>query len=332
MDKPDFVGHQKFSLDETSLGDRASIQNFIVEPKSSEDAWIKETSSKIGDWRANFRSTYFRWALAINGLEVASNHYQSRVKETRGFMIESLRSYGPEQIALWNFSTAAKNHRDTMPMLAAWGVADLYSSMEEFVFQFYKLYLSQYPESLLRGEEFRHLRRLRRDASQSVEHQRVWEAAWGERLANWQIKRLYDGLNKVFLSYIEVAGLKTPSIHRLATVETWADTIKGVGELRNCFAHGVTTVSKELAEFSRKPHSMMFDFVEGKPLTIELRHLQSVECFLDQLLTALNLSLIERAGYKLPAIPLRSEAGGMPNRPFDTDTRALQPRAGQLRR
>jgi hypothetical protein len=301
MDKPDFVGHQKFSLDEASLGDLASIQNFIVEPKSPEDAWIKDTSFKIGDWRANFRSTYFRWALAINGLEVASKHYQSRSREQTGFTIASLRSHGVEQIALWDFATAAKNHRDTMPMLAAWGVADLYSGMEEFVFQFYKLYLSQHPDSLLRGDEFQHLRRLRRNASQGVEHQCAWEAAWTERLANWQKKRLYDGLNKVFLSYTEVVGLKTPSIHRLTTVETWADTIKGIGELRNCFAHGVTTVSKELAEFSQKPHSMLFDFAEGEPLTIELRHLQSVECFLDQLLTALNLSLIERAGYKLPA-------------------------------
>lgn len=309
MDKPDFVGHQKFSLDEANLGDLASIQNLIVEPKSPEDAWIKEASSKIGDWRANFRSTYFRWALAINGLEVASNHYHSRATEPRGFTIASLRSHGPEQIALWDFPTAAKNHRETMPMLASWGVADLYSGMEEFIFEFYKLYLSQHPESLLRGEEFQHLRRLRRDASQGVEHQRVWEAAWSERLSNWQRKRLYDGLNKVFLSYMEVAGLKTPSIHRLATVETWADTIKGIGELRNCFAHGVTTVSKELAAFSQKPYSMMFDFIEGKPLTIELRHLQSVECFLDQLLTALNLSLIERAGYNLSARPREMRRG-----------------------
>jgi hypothetical protein len=303
MDKPDFVGHQKFSLDSASLGDLPSIQNFIVEPKSADHVWIKETSSKIGDWRANFRSTYFRWALAINGLSVASNHYESRAQEPKGFTITSLRSVGVQQIALWDFDTAAKNHRDTMPMLAAWGVADLYSAMEEFVFEFYKIYLHQHPNSLIQGDDFQQLRRLRRAASQGAEHQTAWEAAWAERLANWQRKRLYDGLGKVFYSYTEVAGLKSPSIYKLTSVETWADTIKGIGELRNCFAHGATTVTKELSDFSQQPYSMLFDFIEGQPLKIELRHLQSVEFFLDQLLTAINLSLIERAGHKLPARP-----------------------------
>lgn len=301
MDKPDFVGHQKFDLDEV-IAQLPPIDNFIIEPKTPDDAWINATSSKIGDWRATFRSTYFRWA-PINGLEVASQHYHARRAEPRGFTISSLRSNGPEQVALWNFETAAKNHRETMPMLAAWGVADLYSSMEEFVFEFYKLFLDQHPDSLIRGAEFQNLRRLRRAASEDEQHLAAWNEAWAERLGSWQRKRLYDGLSKVFLSYVEVTGLKTPSIHKLATVETWADTIKGIGELRNCFAHGAVSVTNELAEFSGKPHSMLFDFVEGEPLNIELRHLQSVECFLDQLLNALNLSLIERAGYELPARP-----------------------------
>lgn len=303
MDKPDFVGHQKFSLDDASLGDLTDIQNFIVEPTSSDDTWIKETSSKIGDWRAIFRSTYFRWALSINGLSVAQSHYQARSKEPRGFTISSIRPDGLKKIALWDFKTAARNHEETIPMLAAWGVVDLYSTMEEFVFDFYKVYLTQHPESLLKGEEFRDLRRLRRDANHSAENQQAWEAAWTERLVSWQRKRLYDGLNRVFLSYTEITGLKTPSIYKHTTVETWADTIKGIGELRNCFAHGMTTVTKDLSEFSKRPNAMLFDFDEGQPLKIELRHLQSVECFLDQLLTALNISLIERAGFKLPKLP-----------------------------
>jgi hypothetical protein len=63
----------------------------------------------------------------------------------------------------------------------------------------------------------------------------------------------------------------------------------------------VTNVPPELAEFSLQPANMGFDFREGEKLEINLRHLQGVECFLDQLLTALNLSLLERAGYSLPA-------------------------------
>jgi len=302
MDRPDFVGHQKFALDEAILGNLL-VNNFIVEPKNPDDAWIKRTSSRIGDWRATFRSTYFRWALAINGLEIASKHYHSRKDEPRGFTIASFRSNGIERIALWDFETAGENHKDTMPMLAAWAAADLYSTMEEFVSDFYRVLLDLLPDSLIKGQEFRHLRKLRKEAAQGGQHQTDWEVAWAERLGNWQKKRLYDGLSKVFLSYIGVTGLKTPSIHELATVETWADTIKGIGELRDCFAHGMTTVTKDLSEFSQKPHSMLFDFVEGEPLSIELRHLQSVECFLDQLLTAINLSLIERAGYELPTRP-----------------------------
>lgn len=302
MDRPDFVGHQRFTFDEPSLGELSTINNFIVEPKNPDDSWIESTSSKIGDWRATFRSAYFRWALAINGLEVASEHYLSRKDEHKAFVIASLRSKDIENIALWNFETAGQNHKNTMPMLAAWGVADLYSMMEEFVFDFYKIFLAKHPDSLLqgKGDTFRQLRKLRREADHNEQYQAAWEAAWAKRLGDWQRKRIYDGLSKVFLSYTEVAGLKTPSIHKLATVETWADTIKGIGELRNCFAHGTTFVTKDLSDFSKQPHSMFFDFVEGEPLIIELKHLQSVECFLDQLLTALNLSLIERAGYKLP--------------------------------
>ena len=303
MEKPDFVGHQKFALDEASLGELPPINNIIVEPKNPNDDWIKVTCSKVGDWRAAFRSTYFRWALAINALEVASAHYQSRIGEPTAFTIASLRSTGIKRIAMWDFETAGKNHKDTIPMLAAWGVAEMYSTMEEFVFDIYKVFLAQHPDSLLQGDEFQHLRKLRREANQGEQHKANWNAAWAERLGNWQRKRLYDGLSKVFLSYIEVAGLKTPSIHKLTTIETWADAIQGIGVLRNCFAHGMTTVTKELSEFSKKPHSMRFDFVEGKPLSIELRHLQSVEFFLDELLTALNFSLIERAGYELPARP-----------------------------
>jgi hypothetical protein len=276
------------------------INNFIVEPKSEDDAWIKEATDKIGDWRAYFRTTYIRWALTINGLHLAKDRYELKKDELVGFTIESLRKNGLENIALWDMETAAKNHGETIPMMAAWGLTDLYSCIEEFVFEFYRIFLSQHPDSIIKSPVYSDLRRLRREASDSEENNQKWKQALSERLDSWQRKRLYDGLNKVFLSYANVAGLKTPSIYTLSTVETWAETIKGIGELRNCFIHGAETVTKELAEFSAKPNSMDFDFKEGDPLKVELRHLQSVECFLDQFLTVINLSLIERSGNKLP--------------------------------
>lgn len=301
-DKPDFIGHKKFSLENIHQDAAPPINNFIVEPISDDDLWIKETTEKIGDWRAYFRSTYIRWALALNGLHIAKNRYESKIKEPVGFTIASLRADGLENIALWDMGTTAKNYGETIPMMAAWGLIDLFSCIEEFVFEFYRIFLSQHPDHIIRGQEFSDLRRLRREAPDSEEKSQQWEHALSERLDSWQRKRLYDGLSNVFLSYTSVAGLKTPSTYTLSTVETWGETIKGIGELRNCFTHGVETVTKELADFSAKPHSMFFDFKEGEPLQVELRHLQSVECFLDQLLTAINLSLIERAGYKLPAI------------------------------
>lgn len=300
-DKPDFLGHQKFSMDE-ALEEGLPINNFIVEPISPDDAWIKATTQKIGDWRAYFRSTYIRWALSINGLHVAQDRYDSKKEERTKFKIDSIRNTGLTSIALWDMEKAAKNHGETIPMLAAWGLTDLYSCIEEFVFEIYKIYLNQHPISIIKGDDFRSLRRLKREAVESEEKQKAWEEAWADRLESWQRKRLYDGLSKVFLAYASVSGIKTPSIYTLSTVETWADTIKGIGELRNCFTHGVDIVTPELAEFSKKPHSMSFDFIKGESLKVELRHLQSVECFLDQLLTALNFSLMERSGVNLSKV------------------------------
>jgi hypothetical protein len=299
QDKPDFIGHQKFLIGDKNLPH--DIKNFIIEPKTASDQWIKFTSERIGDWRASFRSTYIRWALTLNGLHVAEASYRSRTAEPRAFTIEARRSYGMEKIVAWNFSTAAENHKQTIPMIAAWGVIDLYSCLEEFVFEFYKIYLNQYPDSILKGADFRELRKLRAQAADQDGDKEVWKVAWDARLEQWQRKRIYDGLHKVFLAYMNIAGLKTPSSYRLSTIESWSESIKGFAELRNCFTHGVSTVTSELAEFSASPMNMGFDFKLGEKLDIKLRHLQFIECFVDQLLTALNLSLLERAGYALPA-------------------------------
>ena len=298
-DKPDFIGHQKFLIGDANLP--RDITNFIIEPNTASDQWIKFTSERIGDWRASFRSTYIRWALTINGLHVAEASYRSRAAEPKAFTIDARRSNGMEKIVAWNFSTAAENHKQTIPMIAAWGVIDLYSCLEEFVFEFYKIYLSQHPDSILKGDDFRELRKLRAQAAGQDGDKEAWKVAWDARLEQWQRKRIYDGLHKVFLAYINTSGLKTPSNYRLSTIETWSECIKGFAALRNCFTHGVSTVTSELADFSASPVNMGFDFKLGEKLDIKLRHLQFIECFIDQLLTALNISLLERAGYTLPA-------------------------------
>ena len=65
--------------------------------------------------------------------------------------------------------------------------------------------------------------------------------------------------------------------------------------LRHHIVHGMPTVTAELANLSNRPTSLTFDFTEGAPLKVALHHLQSVECFIDQLLSAVNLSLLEKA-------------------------------------
>lgn len=299
QEKPDFIGHQKFLIGDTNIPQ--DITNFIIEPKTDSDQWIKLTSERIGDWRASFRSTYIRWALTLNGLHLAEASYRSRAAEPKAFTIDARRSCGITKIAAWDFSTAAKNHKQTIPMIAAWGVIDLYSCLEEFVFEFYRIYLNQHSDSILKGADFRQLRNLRAQAARQNGDKEAWRVAWGTRLEQWQRKRTYDGLHKVFLAYTNVSGLKTPSTYRLSSIESWGESIKGFAELRNCFTHGVGTVTSGLAEFSASPMNMGFDFKLGEKLDITLRHLQFIECFVDQLLTALNLSLLERAGYTLPA-------------------------------
>lgn len=62
--------------------------------------------------------------------------------------------------------------------------------------------------------------------------------------------------------------------------------------------------SDRLAALSNTQTSMTFDFVAGEALDVKLHHLQSIECFCDQQLTAVNMSLLERA-----IGPLRQAAG-----------------------
>ncbi len=122
--------------------------NWIVDTDLPEHQWLKEATTAIADWRARFRSTYMRWALAINGLEQAARRYSDPDWiRWKSFTISSLR---PDEagtrdaegrvrvitkvIATWDGRTAAENHLATMPMLAQFGIIDVYARSEEFVF------------------------------------------------------------------------------------------------------------------------------------------------------------------------------------------------------
>jgi hypothetical protein len=76
-------------------------------------------------------------------------------------------------------------------------------------------------------------------------------------------------------------------------------------DVRNVLIHGATTFPKELAAFCEEPYSLGFDFVEGRPPLITLLHLQSVESFCNQLLSTLNLALVELARPEAKQVFLR---------------------------
>ena len=53
------------------------------------------------------------------------------------------------------------------------------------------------------------------------------------------------------------------------------------------------TVTQELEESCKIKGNMGFNFSAGAELKVELFHLMAIECFIDQYLTALNMSLLE---------------------------------------
>lgn len=252
----------------------------------------------VPEWRADVRDVYMRWAITINAMHVARDRYAAAPE--LGLETKSLRSdrAGTTEIRVldtWTALDTARNYELATPLLAAYGFADLYGLFEEIVFEFYLIFLNGNPEPLIRGEQFRELRRAHRNRNAGPAAAEQWEAAWADRLSKWRRKRGYDGLHNVFASLYRDGGLKRPSDFKLSDVSDWCDTIQAVGELRNLITHGVGEVSPELAEYSASVPSNVFSFTQGEPLAVTLQHLMFLECFLDQLLSAIGGSLLERA-------------------------------------
>ena len=293
----DFVGHNSFEFGDSKPQDVGPINNVIVRTEDPDLKWIEATTEKIGEWRAVFRSTYISWSLTINGLHIANQKYSSQdwIKNN-AFKISSVRPVngraGISPIALWESEKVADAHLKPLAMICSYGLIDLYSCLEEFVFDFYKIYWWNNPELLMRGPEYRELREKHRNIK---DDESAWESAFSERVENWQRKKLYNGLGKVFRSYCDHAKLSKPSWYDQTDIDTWAESIEGFSLLRNCLTHGVENSPKELAEFSTKPHRMGFDFKEGEKIVVSLHHLMHVEFFCDSLLSGINASLFERA-------------------------------------
>lgn len=292
-----FVPHVRIPWED---GIAAIVQsnNLVHRASNDAEAWIEEATSKIGEWRALTRSVYLRWAITINASVLAEQRYRE-IPEDQALQTTALRMVEGHpalvQLAVWPARQAADHYAAVTPLIAANGVADLFGSLEDIIFDLYEIYLRNNPNPLMQGDEYRSLRRIWRHRSDNTDAAMLWQAAWSERFEIWRRKRAYDGLHQVLIAFFQHAGLRRPSSYQLTDVADWARTVEMVAELRHLIVHGAATVSDKLAALSNTPTSATFDFVAGAQLDVKLHHLQSTECFCDQLLTAINMSLIERA-------------------------------------
>ncbi len=290
----DLVGHTVVSLSDAALVD---VDNVIIRSRGDSLEWATESMAAIGEWRARLRSVYIQWALAINGLHVVSELYRSDeyINRRSEFTVSSIRVHDHDQpdlsvIARWSWAEAADHHLGSSRKMAVFGLVDLYSNLEELIFRLALIHYEQHPDALIRGPEFRHLRQMRRQSDAGPEEMARWLEAIHARLETWQRNRLYDGLDSVLRTYFQHARLEKPPRYDTG-VEEWARILRIFGVVRNSLIHGAQTVNAELAELSKDSG---MEFKVDAPLDVSTEHLQAFELFTSQLLTGINMALVER--------------------------------------
>lgn len=264
--------------------------------------WMEESNKLVMDFSAVFHSIYLRWAVTINGLNVAEEKYSSKEWENplKAFAVAGIRNgkKSPEIVHLkqWDGKTASEIHKSSIPMLAGWAFCNMYSVFEEFIFKLYKIYLEANPLTILRGNDFRELRQLYNNKDTDDSSLKEWENAWKDRLEKWHRKKLYDGLEKIFNSYITLTKLEIPEMYNAPyNLEDVSKTIGGISLIRNCFIHGMAKVPKELADFCNTFQSINFKFIENEKFTIDLTDLMTLEFFSFTFTQTLNNSFNELA-------------------------------------
>ena len=199
-DHVSFVPHVHRTWDDPALL-MEGVTNITHKSDKPEEQWIVDTTRKLGDWRSKTRSTYMRWALAINGLLHAEEDYKSWAEDRR-FQVRTIRATSMVVLAEWSGEQAAINHNEASKLISGYGVADLFGCLEEIVFEAYRIFLDYHPTKILGGAEFKALRQLYHRSKRDAVLQEEWQAQWTERVENWQRKRVYDGLGKVFRAYV----------------------------------------------------------------------------------------------------------------------------------
>ncbi|OWV94288.1 hypothetical protein ATY81_12635 [Rhizobium sp. R72] len=270
--------------------------DIILEKGEKTPGWIADATRKIPEWRQDVKDVYLRWAITINAMHVARDRYRSNPKMALETKTVRAPKGEAEFVVLetWSAADTARNYELSIPPLSAFALTDLYGLLEEIIFELYLIFLNGDPSIILKGDEFKELRQLYRQRSDSRAAAEAWETAWAQRLANWQRKRLYDGLHNVFAAFFRSTGLKRPSFFKKSDIDDWVRTIEAIGEARNLIVHGVGTVSERLQLLTSDIPTNIFVFTEGEPLEIKTAHLAFIECFCEQMFNALNTSLFEK--------------------------------------
>ena len=290
----DLIGHNV--LGDFAFFEPEYITNLIYISEHDEAKWIEDTTKHIPVVRALSRSTYFQWAMAINGLHIAQEKYNSKEwkKTRRKFVIRSQFPTGMKNMVEWSGPRAADAHIKTVNKMAAWGYIELYAVLEKSILDFYEIYIDHHPNILLRGadnKDIRALQRKARDGNQSDKNK--WTEAWNAKKDKWRKRKLYNGLHKVLLGYINASGLEKPSGYK-RDVNTWGKTLEAIGMIRHLLVHGAAEYTKELEDLCKLPY-IQFPCREGDTIEMSTQHLQSILLFTEQLWDALNISLMEKA-------------------------------------
>ncbi len=265
------------------------------------DITITSLLDLTDEYRNLFKSSYIRWALAINGLNVANEKYNNP-NFTNAFAIKTNRIVNDElktvNMAVWNGANAAKKHLNTIPMLTSYGIIDIYSLLEELILKLFKTYRLYNPSKYITGKENKHLRVLYRNSHSSEEDKLIWENEWNKKLDNWVRKKIYDGLDKVFISFIKeieiLSNLDNLSKEfvNLKEIDEISKSIKFFSVLRNSLIHGSTTVTQELFDASKLPSINDIKCKVGDRLEFNIETLSAFDQFIHALLGKLNVYLL----------------------------------------
>jgi len=268
-----------------------SVQYKGIPPDGKEG--IVEIINKTDDFKRKFRSSYVRWALTINALNVSQKYYSEHSDKRLGvgFLRIENKEFEMKNLIIMEASKAKENTNRCLDVISAYGVFDLYGCFEEIIFDLYEIYLNFYPEKLISGKDHKDARVLFRKRNENDEDRLAWCEYLRGRIEKWRRKRVYDKMSDVFYAFICDVGLKdNEQFSRHMT--SMKKGINAISELRNIITHGGDAVTETLASFCDEGRNPMFPYKVGDKISVNLFTLASTEYFFDSIISDINRELM----------------------------------------